>query len=197
MNTQDCVILGWTPGKGGRAGLVRRPARGGDRRRRAALGRSGRFGLHRTHARGPHGAARAAGSRPDPPIDDPELAAVKGATFVRAELVCEVRYLEMTKSTRKMRAPRSGACAPTCPPRTACWSPRPAPSGRRAHEATRRWHPRSASRRAAGRARAWRSRRRCPRPRAARRSRCSPRPTPPTAVATAAAVTSSGISAIT
>ena len=30
---------------------------------------------------------------------------VKGATFVQPELVCEVQYLEMTKSTRKMRAP--------------------------------------------------------------------------------------------
>ena len=43
--------------------------------------------------------------RPTPPIDDPELAKVKGATFVEPELVCEVEYLEITKSTKKMRAP--------------------------------------------------------------------------------------------
>jgi len=43
--------------------------------------------------------------RPTPAIDDPELAKVKGATFVEPELVCEVEYLEITKSTNKMRAP--------------------------------------------------------------------------------------------
>jgi bifunctional non-homologous end joining protein LigD len=43
--------------------------------------------------------------RDTPPIDDPDLAAVKGATFVEPELVCEVEYLEITKSTKKMRAP--------------------------------------------------------------------------------------------
>ena len=30
---------------------------------------------------------------------------MKGATFVEPELVCEVEYLEITKSTKKMRAP--------------------------------------------------------------------------------------------
>jgi ATP-dependent DNA ligase len=43
--------------------------------------------------------------RPTPPIDDPQLAAVKGATFVEPQVVCEVSYLEITKSTKKMRAP--------------------------------------------------------------------------------------------
>jgi ATP-dependent DNA ligase len=43
--------------------------------------------------------------RATPPIDDPELAAVKGATFVEPELVCEVEYLELTKGSNKMRAP--------------------------------------------------------------------------------------------
>ena len=41
----------------------------------------------------------------EPPTDDPELKAIKGATFVRPEIVCEVEYLEITKSTKKMRAP--------------------------------------------------------------------------------------------
>ena len=30
---------------------------------------------------------------------------MKGATYVEPELVCEVEYLEITKSTKKMRAP--------------------------------------------------------------------------------------------
>ena len=41
----------------------------------------------------------------EPPIDDPDLRVIKGATFVRPEIVCEVEYLEITKSTKKMRAP--------------------------------------------------------------------------------------------
>jgi ATP-dependent DNA ligase len=43
--------------------------------------------------------------RDTPPIDDAQLAKVHGATFVEPELVCEVEYLELTKSTHKMRAP--------------------------------------------------------------------------------------------
>jgi ATP-dependent DNA ligase len=39
------------------------------------------------------------------PIDDSDLAALKGVTFVEPVLVCEVEYLEITKSTKKMRAP--------------------------------------------------------------------------------------------
>ena len=54
--------------------------------------------------------------RPDPPIDDPDLAGVKGATFVEPELVCEVRFLEMTKSTGKMRAPTFRGLRPDVPP---------------------------------------------------------------------------------
>jgi bifunctional non-homologous end joining protein LigD len=43
--------------------------------------------------------------RKSPAGDDPELGKVKGATFVEPELVAEVEYLEITKSTKKMRAP--------------------------------------------------------------------------------------------
>jgi bifunctional non-homologous end joining protein LigD len=43
--------------------------------------------------------------RSTPPIDDKDLKAVKGATFVDPKVVCEVEYLEITKSTNKMRAP--------------------------------------------------------------------------------------------
>jgi ATP-dependent DNA ligase len=38
-----------------------------------------------------------------PSVD--ELKKVKGAVFVEPKLVCEIEYLEMTKSTGKMRAP--------------------------------------------------------------------------------------------
>ncbi len=41
--------------------------------------------------------------RPEPALE--ELRAVKGAVYVEPSLVCEVAYLEMTKSTGKMRAP--------------------------------------------------------------------------------------------
>jgi ATP-dependent DNA ligase len=41
--------------------------------------------------------------RHEPATDD--LRSVKGAVFVEPSLVCEVEYLEMTKSTGKMRAP--------------------------------------------------------------------------------------------
>ena len=43
--------------------------------------------------------------RSTPAGEDRELAAVKGATFVEPTVVCEVEYLELTKTTRKMRAP--------------------------------------------------------------------------------------------
>jgi ATP-dependent DNA ligase len=41
---------------------------------------------------------------------------VKGATFVEPELVCEVRFLEMTKSTGKMRAPSFRGMRTDVPP---------------------------------------------------------------------------------
>jgi bifunctional non-homologous end joining protein LigD len=43
--------------------------------------------------------------RPTPPIDDPQLARLKGARFVEPQVVCEVEYHEYTRSTGKMRAP--------------------------------------------------------------------------------------------
>jgi bifunctional non-homologous end joining protein LigD len=39
-----------------------------------------------------------------PPIQDPELRKVKGARWVRPELVCVVEYLQMT-AVGKLRAP--------------------------------------------------------------------------------------------
>jgi bifunctional non-homologous end joining protein LigD len=102
-NTQDCVILGWTPGKGGRAGtfgalLIGASVDG-------ELLWIGQVGTGFDHALLEKlMEALKPLVRETPPIDDPELAKVKGATFVEPQLVCEVEYLEITKAN-KMRAP--------------------------------------------------------------------------------------------
>ena len=74
-NTQDCVILGWTPGTGRPFDDVRRAA--ASARSTAASGsgsvRSASGFTDRTLADRP-GAAGSAGPRDTPPIDDPELA---------------------------------------------------------------------------------------------------------------------------
>ncbi len=115
-NTQDCVILGWTPGQGGRCEHVRRAAGRRHRRRRAAVW----IGQVGTGFTDPMLADIQAKLDPlvrdTPAIDDPELAAVKGATFVEPELVCEVGYLEITKSTKKMRAPTFHGLRPDTTP---------------------------------------------------------------------------------
>ena len=105
MNTQACVIVGWTPGKGGREGsfgalLV--AAIDGDRGLRW-VGQVGSGFTERMLSALMDDLAPLV--RPTPTIADPELAAVKGATFVEPELVCEVQYLELTSSSGKMRAP--------------------------------------------------------------------------------------------
>jgi len=103
-NTQDCVILGWTPGQGGRAGTFGALLVGaydGDDLvwiGQVGTGFTGQM-LDRLMA------LLTPVVREDPPTDDPELAKVKGARFVEPAVVCEVEYLEITKSTRKMRAP--------------------------------------------------------------------------------------------
>jgi bifunctional non-homologous end joining protein LigD len=104
VDTQDCVIVGWTPGQGGRSkafGALLVAALDGERW--VWIGQVGTGFTDRMLA--DLMAELEPRSRPTPPIDDPELAKVKGARFVEPELVCEVEYLEITKSTRKMRAP--------------------------------------------------------------------------------------------
>ncbi len=103
-NTQDCVILGWTPGQGGRSSsfgaLLVGALDGGEWK---WIGQVGSGFTERTLA-----IVQAQLDplvRDTPAIDDPDLAAVKGAVFVEPEVVCEVEYLEITKSTKKMRAP--------------------------------------------------------------------------------------------
>jgi bifunctional non-homologous end joining protein LigD len=104
ISTQYCVILGWTPGQGGRAGTFGALLVGVlDEDRWKWIGQVGSGFTDR--------ALKALLETLQPlrrdtaPIDDPDLGALKGVTFVEPELVCEVEYLEITKSTNKMRAP--------------------------------------------------------------------------------------------
>jgi bifunctional non-homologous end joining protein LigD len=103
-NTQDCVILGWTRGQGGRAGTFGALLVGAyDGGKLRWIGQVGTGFTDKMLA------LLMEQLQPlvtkDPASDDPELRAIKGATFVRPELVGEVEYLELTKSTKKMRAP--------------------------------------------------------------------------------------------
>jgi bifunctional non-homologous end joining protein LigD len=104
ISTQDCVILGWTPGQGGRSGsfgaLLVGAFDGGKLR---WVGQVGTGFDHRMLEKLMSELEKA--ERPTPPIDDPALAKLKGARWVEPELVCEVEYHEYTKSTGKMRAP--------------------------------------------------------------------------------------------
>jgi bifunctional non-homologous end joining protein LigD len=102
-NTQDCVILGWTPGQGGRSNtfgaLLVGALDGGEWK---WIGQVGTGFTDRTLAIVQEKLDLLV--RDTPAITDPDLAAMKGVTFVEPDLVCEVEYLEITKST-KMRAP--------------------------------------------------------------------------------------------
>jgi bifunctional non-homologous end joining protein LigD len=103
-NTQDCVILGWTPGQGGRSGTFGALLVGAyDDGELIWIGQVGTGFTRATLDRVLE--ALEPLKRPTPPIDDPELSKVRGATFVEPKIVCEVEYLEITKSTKKMRAP--------------------------------------------------------------------------------------------
>jgi bifunctional non-homologous end joining protein LigD len=103
VNQQDCLVLGWTPGTRSRSSTFGALLLGayGD----GELMWIGQVGTGFTEAVLADLLKRlTALERPDPPIADPGLAAVKGARWVRPELVCEVEYLEMT-TVGKLRAP--------------------------------------------------------------------------------------------
>ena len=103
-NTQDCVILGWTPGQGGRAGTFGALLVGAyDDGKLRWIGQVGTGFTDKMLGQVMERLEPLVTK--EPASDDPDLAAVKWATFVRPELVCEVEYLEITKSTKKMRAP--------------------------------------------------------------------------------------------
>jgi DNA ligase D-like protein (predicted ligase)/DNA ligase D-like protein (predicted polymerase)/DNA ligase D-like protein (predicted 3'-phosphoesterase) len=100
--TQDCVILGFTPGQGGRGktvgALLVGAYDGGELRWVGQVG----SGLSDTQLTTMLERLQEV-TTPEPAVE--ELRSVKGAVFVEPTLVCEVEYLEMTKGTGKMRAP--------------------------------------------------------------------------------------------
>ncbi|HEV8564260.1 MAG TPA: non-homologous end-joining DNA ligase [Actinomycetota bacterium] len=104
INTQDCVILGWTPGQRGRSAtfgalLVGAYVDG-------SLVWIGQVGTGFTDKMLERVIELLEPlERATPPIDDPELARHPEYTWFEPEIVCEVEYLEITKSTHKMRAP--------------------------------------------------------------------------------------------
>jgi len=104
VNRQDCVILGWTPGLRGRAdtfgALLVGALDGGVWKWIGQVGSGFTDQALKTLQERLRPLTRST-----PPIEDPDLAALKAVTFVEPELVCEVEYLEVTRSTGKMRAP--------------------------------------------------------------------------------------------
>ncbi len=103
-NSQDCVILGWTKGEGSRnqtfGALLVGAIVDGETRWIGQVGTGFTQKMQETVLEELRPLVRKT-----PAIDDKELRAVKGATFVEPKVVCEVEYLEITKSTNKMRAP--------------------------------------------------------------------------------------------
>jgi len=103
LNRQDCVVLGWTPGQRGRSDsfgalLLGAYTNGGLR----WIGQVGTGFTDRMLADLRERLRAIETDRAS--IDDPELARVKGAHWVRPELVCEVEFLQIT-SAFKLRAP--------------------------------------------------------------------------------------------
>lgn len=103
LNRQDCVILGWTPGHGSRGASFGALLVGAYERGRLVW--IGQVGTGYTDGMLHDLLGRLKDIETDrAPIDDPELAKVKGARWTRPELVCVVEYLQVT-SARKLRAP--------------------------------------------------------------------------------------------
>jgi bifunctional non-homologous end joining protein LigD len=104
VKTQDCVILGWTPGQGGRSTTLGALLVGAyDRGELIWIGQVGTGFTERMLATLMEMLSPLVRSTPS--MDDPSLRSLTDATFVEPEVVCEVEYLEITKSTRKFRAP--------------------------------------------------------------------------------------------
>jgi len=103
LNRQDCVVLGWTPGQGGRGttfgALLVGAYVDGD------LRWIGQVGTGFTDPMLADLQKRLNAIETDrPPVDDRELAKVRGARWVKPELVCEVEFLQITRGF-KLRAP--------------------------------------------------------------------------------------------
>jgi bifunctional non-homologous end joining protein LigD len=127
LNRQDCVILGWTPGQGGRSNSFGAILVGAYED--GELLWIGQVGTGFTDRMLADLMPRLeAIRRPDPPIPDPELRRSKGAKFVEPELVCEVEFLEIT-SQNKLRAPSyKGLRTDKSPDECVLERPRRAPS---------------------------------------------------------------------
>jgi bifunctional non-homologous end joining protein LigD len=103
LNRQDCVVLGWTPGTGGRSTTFGALLVGAyDEGELRWIGQVGTGFTDRMLA---DLMKRLDPLRcTEPAVKDRELRRVKGACFVEPKLVCEVEYLQMT-SAGKLRAP--------------------------------------------------------------------------------------------
>ena len=124
LNRQDCVILGWTPGQGGRGSTFGSLLLGAHRD--GELVWIGQVGTGFTEASATALMAQLLELEVDaPPIDDPGLRKVKGARWVGPELVAEVEYLQMTKGG-KLRAPSFKGLRPDKLPKDCILEP-PAP----------------------------------------------------------------------
>ncbi len=103
LKRQDCVVLGWTPGQGGRGGTFGALLLGAYRDGKLIwIGQVG-TGFTDQMVRDIMGRLREL-EQDEPPVKSAELRRVKGARWVRPELVCEVEYLQITGSG-KLRAP--------------------------------------------------------------------------------------------
>jgi bifunctional non-homologous end joining protein LigD len=103
LRRQDCVILGWTPGERSRASTLGALLVGaydeGELRWIGQVGTGFTEGTLRDLLDRLRGL-----ETEEPVVDDPELRKVKGARWVRPELVCVVEYLQIT-TVGKLRAP--------------------------------------------------------------------------------------------
>jgi bifunctional non-homologous end joining protein LigD len=105
VNQQECVILGWTQGTGSRSQTFGALLVGAYRAKDGDLIWIGQVGTGFTESVLGDLMKRLEGIEQDKPaVDDPALLKVKGARWVKPELVCEVEYLEMTRAG-KLRAP--------------------------------------------------------------------------------------------
>lgn len=113
--SQDCVILGWTPGEGGRRGTFGALLVGAFTREDGELLWVGQVGSGFSDRMLKDVLAELEPLRREgPAATDPELTAVPGAVFVEPQVTCEVEYHEFT-DTGKMRAPSFKGLRPDVP----------------------------------------------------------------------------------
>jgi bifunctional non-homologous end joining protein LigD len=133
LNRQDCVVLGWTPGQGGRGSsfgalLLGAYADG-------ELRWIGQVGTGFTDRMLADLQERLNAIETDrPALDDPEIAKVRGVHWVRPELVCEVEFLQITAAF-KLRAPSFKGLRPDKAPQDAVLEPVATPAPTRAARA--------------------------------------------------------------